>query len=134
MRCIHRNNKNNSCIKRTDFSLGNLIGMLIEEKLAMGIISVRIITKKSAKKLIEKLKTKGFSITVIAGEGMESYVNVIYIVIKRQNLENVIRMIKKYNPNAFYTLEDIRFVSRDLTGKLKPERKKRYSSRIRKGK
>lgn len=102
------------------FALGNLIGMIIEEKLAMGNISVRIITKKSALSLIETLKAEGYGITSVPGQGRQEDVHIVYTIIKRQNLEKVIRIIKKHNPMAFYTLEDIRFVSKELSPYSEP--------------
>ena len=103
------------------FALGNLIGMIIEEKLAMGIISVKIITKKSALSLIETLKTGGYGITIVPGQGMEGEIHIVYTIIKRQNLDEVIQIIKKHNPMAFYMLEDIRFVSKELSPFKEPE-------------
>jgi len=119
------------------FALGNLIGILIEEKMAVGIISLRIITRKDADELIHTLQADGYRTTTVEGHGMEGSVHVIYTIIKRQNLENLVRLIKQHNPQAFYTLEDIRFVSKALSPFREPLFKNRTTAllkRIRKGK
>ena len=93
------------------FSLGNYIGILIEQKLAMGMVAVQIITRRDASALIKFLKRAKFGITVINAEGTTGRVHLIFTVIKRSSLPTIIAHIKNFNPNAFYSIEDIRFVS-----------------------
>lgn len=97
------------------FALGNFIGMKIEEKLAVGVELIRIITKKDASELISALRNKGFSVTAIKAEGSQGDVGVLYSIIDRKNIEEYVKTMLKYNPNAFYTVEDVRFVSKDLS-------------------
>ncbi len=96
------------------FALGNFVGMKIEERLAIGVELIRIITKKDPEKLITVLRERGFSVTAIRAEGSQGNVGVIYSIINRKNLDDYIVLIKEFNPNAFYTIEDVRFVSHDL--------------------
>lgn len=110
------------------FASGNYIGIQIEEKLAMGIVKIQIITRKSADLLIEKLKASGYGITHHNAKGGSEDVSIIYTIIKRTNLEKVVQQIKTYNPNAFYSIEDVRFVSHGVF----PE--KTVTWRLRKGK
>lgn len=93
------------------FALGNYVGILIEHKLALGVMAIRIITRKDASDLIEFLKNSNLGVTVVNAEGATGPVHVIYTIVKRSNLPNIIVNIKKFNPNAFYSLEDIRFAS-----------------------
>ena len=93
------------------FATGNYVGILLEEKLSIGTVGIRIITKREAEKLIEVLKNANFGITVVDAEGSKGSVKIIFTVVKRQNIRKVIDIVKRYNPNAFYSIEDIRFVS-----------------------
>jgi len=93
------------------FAVGNYIGIRIEEKLALGTVLVRAITRKDASALIKNLKAAGYGVTIVPAYGSSGRVSVIYSVIKRSSLEDVIGIIKKTNPNAFYSVEDIRFVT-----------------------
>ena len=52
------------------FAMGNYVGIYIENKLALGMLVVRIITGKDSSKLVEKLKANGFGVTSINGEGI----------------------------------------------------------------
>jgi uncharacterized protein YebE (UPF0316 family) len=93
------------------FAAGNYIGMHIEEKLAMGIIKIQIITRKPADTLIEKLHVAGYGITHQDAKGGTENVSIIYSIIKRTELPKIAEIIKTYNPKAFYSIEDVKYVS-----------------------
>jgi len=102
------------------FSTGIFVGILIDEKLSIGTVSVRIITRTDASKLIEGLKNKKYGVTSVDAEGPKGKVKLIFTVVNRQNIQNVIKIVKKYNPKAFYSIEDIRHVSEYLPSYEKP--------------
>jgi len=93
------------------FAAGTWVGMLLEEKLAIGIQVIRVITRKDATQLIEFLKDKGYGVTSVDGQGVTGKVNIIYTIIRRQDIHDVIEIITRFNPKAFYTIEDIRSMS-----------------------
>jgi len=82
-------------------------------------VIIRIITRKEASELIEFLKSADYGITSTDAQGATGGVKIIYYIIKRQDLKNVVEIIKKFNPHAFYTVEDVKFVSEGIfpTGK-----------------
>jgi hypothetical protein len=41
-------------------------------------------------------------------------VQVIFTVCRRRNVQDVLKMVKHFNPRAFYTIEDVRFVQDNL--------------------
>lgn len=96
------------------FATGNFIGLWIEEKLAMGTVIIRVITRKDASSLAAELKSMGFGVTSIDAEGNEGPVNILYSVVKRSDLITVIGLVEKYNPRAFYSIEDVRAVSEGI--------------------
>jgi uncharacterized protein YebE (UPF0316 family) len=96
------------------FAAGNFVGICIEEKLAMGVFLIRIITKKEAARLIAALNSEGYGATSIAAQGSTGQVAVVYSVIKRADLQHVVEIIKQFNPKAFYSIEDVRFVSQGV--------------------
>jgi uncharacterized protein YebE (UPF0316 family) len=96
------------------FAAGNFVGIYIEEKLAMGVFLIRIITKKEAAQLIASLNSEGYGATSIAAQGSTGQVAVVYSVIKRGDLDRVVEIIKQFNPKAFYSIEDVRFVSQGM--------------------
>lgn len=117
------------------FALGNYFGIIIEQKLALGIVAVRIITQFDASKLINHLKEKNYGITVLDAEGANGPVSVIFTIIKRVNLKDIVSEIKKFNPNAFYSVEDIRLVSDAfIKNNLSKKHKIHYTDGAKKGK
>jgi uncharacterized protein YebE (UPF0316 family) len=97
------------------YATGTFVGIKIEEKLSIGTEIVRFITRYDASKLISVLRKEGYSITVSNAEGPKGQVNVVYIVIDRHDLPHIVKLIKKYNPQAFYSIEDIRYVSEKIS-------------------
>ena len=104
------------------FGLGTYVGMILEGKLALGYELVRVITKKGPDDLINGLREKGYPVTKVEGMGREGEVGVLYVIIRRRALLDVINTIQKFNPKAFYTIEDMRFVSSHAL--LAPARRK----------
>jgi uncharacterized protein YebE (UPF0316 family) len=51
------------------FAAGNYIGMMIEDKLAIGTLVVRIILSQDGKTLIESLYGAGYGVTYVDGHG-----------------------------------------------------------------
>jgi uncharacterized protein YebE (UPF0316 family) len=92
------------------FALGTYVGMRIEEKLALGYELIRIITRSDASDLINNLREKGFPVTSVTGQGRQGEVGILYVILKRKTVSEVVRIIKTFNPKAFYTIEDMRFV------------------------
>lgn len=96
------------------FAIGNYVGLIIEERLALGFVNLRIITHEQGDALIKRLANEGFGVTSTDAMGTRSRVNIIYCVIKRSDYKLVANIIKEYNPRAFYTIEDIRFASQGV--------------------
>ena len=96
------------------FASGIFVGMTIEQKLAMGLRVIRVITRKEATQLIENLRLSGFGVTVTDAEGNTGKVKIIFTVVKRSAIPEVINKIKKFNPRAFYSIEDVRGASEGI--------------------
>lgn len=95
------------------FATGNYVGMYIEEKLAIGKVGVRIVTRKGADNLIESIAASGFGITYTQAQGSTGEVNIIFCTCKRKRLKTLLNLVHDHNPKAFYTIEDVRFASNE---------------------
>jgi uncharacterized protein YebE (UPF0316 family) len=96
------------------FAMGNFLGIYLENKLSVGRAVLRIITRMDASELIKALREKGHGVTNIEAQGSDGYVHVIFMVIRRCDFESITNLIREFNPKAFYTLEDVRFVSEGI--------------------
>lgn len=118
------------------FATGNFLGLRVEQKLALGQVVVRVITVEPADMLIDQLKGRGYRLTSVDARGTRGKVNLLFMIVKRKKLDEVIGIIRSFNPQAFYSIEDVRSVS---DTDLAPESAKSDSSLrklfpIRKGK
>ncbi|MBN1957710.1 MAG: DUF2179 domain-containing protein [Desulfuromonadales bacterium] len=92
------------------FAAGNFVGVAIEERLALGNLLIRVITRQEADDLVHVLWDAGYGVTSVDAQGETGPVKLIFTIAKRKNLAKILSIIKKYNPNAFYTIEDMRYV------------------------
>lgn len=104
------------------FATGNYIGLLIEEKIAMGVVKIQIITAKAATELIKKLGDAGYGITHHQATGVNGKVDILYSIINRSDVAKVINLIGANNPNAFYSIEDVKFVNRGVASIYAPRK------------
>ncbi|MER2997514.1 DUF2179 domain-containing protein [Pontibacter populi] len=104
------------------FATGNFLGLRIEQKLALGQMVVRVITVDSATQLIDRLKGHGYRLTCVDARGTRGKVNLLFMIVKRKKLQHVIDIIREYNPQAFYSIEDVRSVSDHGTPQEESER------------
>lgn len=91
------------------FAAGTYIGIQIEEKISMGKATITVITKKDASKMFEKLKSSKFTYTTMGADGPAGKVQLILAVADRKDLPKIVKIIREIDPNAFYSIEDVRF-------------------------
>lgn len=95
------------------FATGNYVGMIIEEKLALGISLIRVISKNDLSGLSKSLNENGFGTTTIQARGKDNDVNMVYTIVKRKDIGYASAFIRQHQPQAFYTIEDVKYVSRE---------------------
>jgi uncharacterized protein YebE (UPF0316 family) len=93
------------------FATGTYIGMYIEEKISLGLTSVRIITKEDPAELMQYLRSHNYGVTSVDGEGGTGRVKMVFTIIRRQDLTRVVGIIQRFHPNAFYSIEEIKSVA-----------------------
>lgn len=94
------------------FATGNVVGMSIERKLAMGFAVLRVITRNAGEAIASTLRQRGQSVTTFLGEGMKGPVMELFIVSRRKDLKDLLGVIKKEDPEAFYIIEHAQGVSK----------------------
>lgn len=111
------------------FAAGTFIGMLLEEKLAMGVLLIRIITKKDHTELMKVLKSAEYEVTSSVAEDAYGKVNIIYTVIKRGYLKDAASLINTFDSKAYYSIEDLRTVSKSFP--IKKHSRKKFNNLFR---
>jgi len=90
------------------FATGNLVGIFVEERLAMGKVVLRIISQKDISELVNHLRSCGHGVTTVDAEGATGPVKLVFTIIDRNKIKSVVQSIDHYNPKSFYSIEDVR--------------------------
>ncbi len=112
----HLNNPMSYIAYGGGFAMGNYIGMWLEEKISIGNVLIRIIPRKDTSSLITHLREEGFGVTAADAEGAHGKVKIVFTIIKRKSAPKVIAIINQHNPNAFYTIEEVKAVKEGYFG------------------
>lgn len=102
------------------FATGNFVGMIIEEKLAIGILMIRVFAHERGSELVQILNGRGYGATVVEAHGARENIDLIYSIVKRNELADVLDIISQCNPKAFYTIEDVKAVNEGIFTQSKP--------------
>jgi uncharacterized protein YebE (UPF0316 family) len=89
------------------FATGIFVGMLIEERIAYGKVIVRIITRKEIRELLEYLNKQQFRFTHVNATGPDGHENLVFTVLERERLEDLMTKLREIIPSAFYTVEKV---------------------------
>lgn len=93
------------------FTVGSYLGILIPEKLALGTMVVRIITKRDAGALLDQLRAANFGVTCVDGQGATGPVQIVFTVVKRKELRMVVKIIHEFDGSTFYSVDELQMAS-----------------------
>jgi len=96
------------------FAMGNFVGIHIAEKLSLGLVMIRVVTKKDATPLVDFLKAENYGVTSVDGHGTSGQVKVVFTIVPRREAGSVVELIKKFNPQAFYSIGEVGLVERGI--------------------
>jgi uncharacterized protein YebE (UPF0316 family) len=96
----------------TGFATGNIVGMMIENRLAIGHVLINIISSNRGSFIAERLRASGYAVTEIAGRGMNGTVFELHASVLRKDVSQVETIVLESDPQAFVTAEDVRPVRR----------------------
>jgi uncharacterized protein YebE (UPF0316 family) len=90
------------------FAAGNFIGMWLENRLAFGTYIIRVILSNASMELMDRIHQAGYGVTSVDGQGAVGPVKLIYTVVKRKQVSEVLALIHEITPNAFISIEEVR--------------------------
>lgn len=92
------------------YATGNYFGILLEEKLSVGNVVIRVIPSRDTSALIAFLRSKGYGLTVVDVDGSMGPTKMLFTTVRRREAKAVIGIVNEYNPNAFYTIDEVKVV------------------------
>ncbi len=113
------------------FSAGNAVGIVLDKRIALGHIVLKVFTRNDGEKIAERIRQTGSLVTTFYGEGEFGVVTELYMVCKKRELKWVIQLVKTFDPEAFYLTEPVLSVSKKFTNFLNPLSKYEKNHRVR---
>ncbi len=89
------------------FATGNVLGMMIEKRLAIGYIHFSIISRNKSTEIADALRKEGYGVTEIPARGKESSFMMVDCRVRRKQADEVEALVLKVDPEAFITSEDV---------------------------
>ena len=90
------------------FATGNVIGMLVDERMAIGHMQFTIISSNLGNSVAESLRKNGFGVTEISGRGKDGMVTMLHCGVMRKDKERVEAVVRETDPAAFVSAEEMR--------------------------
>lgn len=90
------------------YATGNYVGILLEQRIAYGIVLCRVYTKKNGMKLVQLLNEMNYGATLMQGTGSTQKVDIIETVIDRKEMKSMEKILTEFDQNIFYVVEDVR--------------------------
>ncbi|WZL81295.1 DUF2179 domain-containing protein [Vallitaleaceae bacterium 9-2] len=83
------------------FTLGLIVGIYVEQKLAIGFIDVHVNINHENEAMVETLREKGFGVTVFSGKGRLGARHRLDILTQRKKEKELMDIIYDFEPEAF---------------------------------
>jgi uncharacterized protein YebE (UPF0316 family) len=96
----------------TGFATGLVVGMWLEERIALGLNHLRIISPKRGAELTERLRDEGYAVTEIPSRGKEGVVTILDMDVLRKKTSKIVNLVNKIDPEAFITSRSVRSAQR----------------------
>jgi uncharacterized protein YebE (UPF0316 family) len=96
------------------FAMGNFVGIRMAEQLSLGVVLIRVVTQKDAAPLVDALKAEDYGVTSVDGHGTSGQVKVVFTIVPRREVGRVVELVKQFNPNAFYSIEEVGVVEKGI--------------------
>ncbi len=94
------------------FATGNVLGMFVEERLAIGHVQIQIVSRRRGAALAKALRLGGFGVTEIPARGRDGTVKLLTASVLRKDLAHAKQIVHETDADAFMTSEDVRPVRR----------------------
>jgi len=76
------------------YASGNAPGIIVEQKLASGLIILGVITRRAGPAIADHLRQQGQPVTIFTGVGMKGPIEELYIVCRRKDLQWILPEVK----------------------------------------
>jgi uncharacterized protein YebE (UPF0316 family) len=104
----HLDNTYNMIGYALGFAIGNILGISLEEKIALGYVQVNILSLHFAEKIAGELRKAKFGVTILPAEGGSGGMSLLVIIIRRRDLPSAKKIIESIDTKCFMTVQHSR--------------------------
>lgn len=108
------------------FALGNYIGITLAEKMSLGTVLIQVMTNRDPSNLVNALKEKEYGVTTVQGQGAFNPVKLVFTIVPRSHMGQILQIIQEHNPKSSYTTQEIASIAKGFV----PVRKRIGPARI----
>jgi uncharacterized protein YebE (UPF0316 family) len=87
------------------FATGNAVGIMLERRLALGSVVVRLISRRSADALTSVLDGTATGLATFEGQGIDGARTLLYASCPRRKLPALLASVQADEPDLFYVVE-----------------------------
>ncbi|MEJ2511836.1 MAG: DUF5698 domain-containing protein [Anaerolineales bacterium] len=98
------------------FGVGSIVGMALDERMAVGYVHLSVISPSRGALIAETLRDQGFAVTEFSGRGRDGTVSMLSVSVKRRNVRKARTLVEELDETAFITAEDLTPVRRGYWG------------------
>jgi uncharacterized protein YebE (UPF0316 family) len=88
------------------YATGTFVGITLEQKIAYGVATVRVVSKRAGVEIAEALRAAGYGVTVFPGFGRDGAVEILNSVVQRRHIADVLDVVTSHDAGAFVTVEE----------------------------
>ncbi|HHY87338.1 MAG TPA: DUF2179 domain-containing protein [Chloroflexi bacterium] len=94
------------------YATGIVIGIIVEDRLAIGFTQLTIISSKRGLMIAETLRERGYAVTEVPARGKDGMVTMLNTAVRRREVSSVEAVVLETDPNAFVTSDEVRPIRR----------------------
>lgn len=87
------------------FALGNILGITLEQKIALGYTQINIVSLHHTDNIANKLRQAKFGVTIIPAEGSSGGVSILLVIVKRKHMKSVMKIAESIDKHSFITVQ-----------------------------
>ena len=87
------------------FSLGNVLGIFVEQKLPLGNLTVRVVGGEAVREIAQKIWDAGAGATLVEGQGRHGQRWLLFSFLPKKSMAKVSEILKPYREEIFYTFD-----------------------------
>lgn len=89
------------------FATGLVVGMIIENRMAIGYLNISVVSPRRGMEIAEGLREQGYAVTEVSAQGRDGAVAILQCSVMRKYERRIMSSILNLDPEAFVTAKNV---------------------------